>query len=629
MTGTAEAREFDFQTEIQQVLHLLAHSLYQSKEIALRELISNASDAIDKYRHVCLVEEPVKDPGDLAISLIPDAVGQTLTIADNGIGMTEEELIANLGTIARSGSREFLSKLEADAKKAVNLIGQFGVGFYSAFMLADTVVVRSRSYRSDQGYQWTSQGTGKFTVEAVEGLERGTQIILHLKDELKDYTFEHRLKSIVEKYSRFVPHPIRLGGEVINDVKPIWVEPKNQLTPEQYAGFFEHLTHQPDEKSIWHLHYSTDSPIQFHALLYCPSTNPERLGFGRAEHGLNLCAKRILVQNDCRELLPEYLRFLYGVVDSEDLPLNVSRETLQDNTVFQKIRRVLVRKILDRLTELAKEQPALFADFNAQFGNSIKEAIGHDFENRDKIASLWRFPSTNGESGSLTSLDMYIERMKPDQQKIYYLGGSNLKSLARHPHLEIFRQKDVEVLLLPEPIDEWAVTHLGKYREHELQSVDAANIDLSAGGGESKQEGPGAEADATGFGRVVEMMKRRLGERVAEIRRSDRLIDSPCCLVSPDGALSAQMQKMMMYANKDFEMPKRIFEINPRSKLIKRLADLSANPSHEEFIGRVGEQLFLNALLLEGMLLDPETLSQGMQAFMEEAAQSRSPIITG
>ncbi|MBY0585701.1 molecular chaperone HtpG [bacterium] len=629
MTTQAAPREFAFQAEIQQVLHLLAHSLYQSKEIALRELISNASDALDKYRHVCLVEEPVKDPGDLSITLIPDPTANTLTIADNGIGMTEEELIAHLGTIAKSGSRDFLSSLQADAKKAVNLIGQFGVGFYSAFMLAHTVEVRSRSYQSDQAYRWTSDGSGKFTVEPIDGLDRGTQIVLHLKDDLKEFTFEHRLKSIVQTYSRFVPHPIRLNDVIINDVKPIWVEPKSQLSEEQYAGFFEHLTHQTGEKPIWHLHYSTDSPIQFHALLYCPASNPERLGFGRAEHGLNLCAKRILVQNDCRDLLPEYLRFLHGVVDSEDLPLNVSRETLQDNSVFQKIRRVLVRKILDRLSDLSKEQPAHFAEFTQQFGNSMKEGVGSDFENREKLAALWRFPSTRDDHAEPTSLDAYIERMKPDQQKIFFLAGSSLKSLARHPHLEIFRQRGTEVLLLPEPIDEWAVLHLAKYREHEFQSVDASNIDLPPKTEEAKETSSSSEADATGFGRVIEIFKRRLGEKVAEIRRSDRLIDSPCCLVSADGNFSPQLQKMMMLANKEFDMPKRIFEINPRAKLIKRLADLSANPSHEEFIGKVGEQLFLSSLLLEGMLLEPENLAQGIQAFMEEAAQGRSPIITG
>jgi molecular chaperone HtpG len=626
-TTQAAPREFAFQAEIQQVLHLLAHSLYQSKEIALRELISNASDALDKYRHVCLTHEPVRDPGELAITLTPDPAARTLTIADNGIGMTEEELIANLGTIARSGSREFLSNLQNDAKKAVNLIGQFGVGFYSAFMLAQTVEVRSRSYRSDQGYRWTSDGTGKFTVDPCEGLERGTQIVLHLKEDQMEFTFEHRLRSVVTTYSRFVPHPIRLGTEVINDVKPIWVEPKSQITPEQYLGFYEHLAHRSDEKPIWHLHYSTDSPIQFHALLYCPSTNPERLGFGRQEHGLHLCAKRVLVQNDCRDILPEYLRFLFGVVDSEDLPLNVSRETLQDNTVFQKIRRVLVRKILDRLSEIAKDQPALFASFSAQFGNSLKEGISYDFENREKIASLWRFPSTLENATEPTSLDAYIARMKAGQDKIFYLGGPDLKSLEKNPHLEIFRQRGIEVLLLPEPIDEWAVTSLAKYQGHDFLSADASSIELPQAT-EDTNPPQANEPDATGFGRVLEIVKRRLGDRVVDVRRSDRLVDSPCCLVSPEGSLSAQMQKMMMFANKEFEVPKRIFELNPRAKLVRRLADLSANPDHEDFIGGIGEQLYLSSLLLEGMLLEPETLARGLQSLMEEAAHARSPIIT-
>ena len=629
MSAGTSAKEFTFQAEIKQLLHLLAHSLYQSRDIAIRELVSNASDALDKMRHVALTDPAQKETGELAITLIPDPVAGTLTISDNGIGMTEEDLVNNLGTIAKSGSLEYLSKLSGDAKKDVNLIGQFGVGFYSAFMLANTVEVRTRSYKESTGWVWESEGTGSFTIAPAEGLERGTQVVLHLKDDTKDFANEHRLRTIIKTYSSFIPHPIKIGEQLVNDVKPIWVEPKNQLTEEQYAGFYQHLTHHSEEKPLWHLHFSTDSPIQFHALLYCPPTNIERLGFGRSEHGLHLCAKRVLVQDDCRELLPEYLRFLYGLVDSEDLPLNVSRETLQDSSVFQKIKRLLIKKVLEKLSELSKNEPAKFAEFYTQFGNAIKEGVGIDFENREKIASLLRFPSTTTEAGALTTLDEYLERAKTGQKHIYYLGGPDLASITRNPHLEIFRKRGIEVILLAEPIDEWVMTTLGKYKDLDLQSIDAANIDLPEGEEAEKDKKERAEEpDASGFGRVIEILKKRLGDRVQDVRRSERLTDSPCCLVNPDGSLSAQMQKLMMLSNKDFQLGPRILEINPRAKLIRRLCDLSANPQHDEFIGRVGEQLYYSSLLLEGLAMHPEQVASRMQEFMEEAAQARSPIIT-
>lgn len=621
---TAKA-EYPFQAEIRQLLHLLAHSLYQSSDIAIRELVSNASDALDKMRHVALTDETYKTADELSIRLTPDASAGTLTIADNGIGMTQEELVRNLGTIAKSGSLEFLQNLTGDAKKDVNLIGQFGVGFYSAFMLADNVEVRTRSFREDVGWIWESQGTGNFSIRPADiPLDRGTQVVLHLKEDRKDYASELRLKQILRTYSSFIAYPIRVNDELVNDVKPLWVEPKSQISQEQYVGFYRHLTHHAEETPLWHLHFSTDSPIQFHALLYCPPSNPERLGFGRVEHGLHLCSKRILVQNDCRELLPEYLRFLYGVVDSEDLPLNVSRETLQDNTVFQKIRRLLVKKVLERLGELAQEDSAKYLEFYAQFGNALKEGVGVDFENRQKIAGLLRFPST--ASDTPTTLDEYVRRMKFEQKKIYYLGGPELASLAKNPHIEIFRQRGIEVLLLVEPIDEWAMAMLGKYGDFELQSVDAADVEIPKG--EEPADATKEEASASGFDRVLAIFRDRLKDRVQEVRRSDRLVDSPCRLVSPEGSMSAQMQKILRMANKDFELGPRILEVNPRSKLIRRLSDLVANPIHEDFIARTGEQLFDNALLLEGMVTHPQETAARVQGFLEEAAQARSPIIT-
>jgi molecular chaperone HtpG len=617
-------QEFAFQAEIRQLLHLLSHSLYQSPDIAIRELVSNASDALDKFRHAALTEEGVGDEEALEIRISFDAQAGTVSISDNGVGMTREELVQNLGTIAKSGSLEFLSRLSDDAKRNLSLIGQFGVGFYSAFMLADVVEVQTRSYREETGWIWESEGTGSFSIRPADApLPRGTTVVLHLKEDRKDYASTDRLKRILKTYSSFIAHPIRLEGETVNTVKPIWVEPKAQVTAEQYTGFYQHLTHRVDEKPAWHLHYSTDSPIQFHALLYCPPTNPERLGFSRIDHGLHLCAKRVLVQNDCRELLPEYLRFLYGVVDSEDLPLNVSRETLQDNAVFQKIRRVLVKKVLERLAELSKESPEKYLEFYAQFGDALKEGVGVDFENKQKIAALLRFHTTAGDA--LATLDEYTSRCKMGQKHIYYLSGPDLGALSKNPHLEIFKERGIEVLLLPQPIDEWAVGMLGKYNDFEFRSIDAADLDIPKG--ESKEK-PESAAPASGFERVLHLFRVRLGDRVKEVRRSERLVGSPCILVNPDGGMSVQMQKILMLANKEARWTPRILEVNPNAKLIRRLCELSANPQHEDFIGRVGEQLYDNALMREGLLDRPEETATRVQEFLEEAAQARSPIIT-
>src|SRR4051794_16334300 len=432
MATVSDKQEFTFQAEIKQLLHLLAHSLYQSREIALRELVSNASDALDKMRYVALTDETQRDAGALEIVIegTPDA--RQLVVRDNGIGMTHDELVANLGTIARSGSLEFLKSLAGQPRADLSLIGQFGVGFYSAFMIADRVRVRTRSYKEASGWEWESDGSGTFTITPLEGdaPARGTEIVLHLKEDAKDFVDDWRLKSIVRKYSSFVPHPIKVDGEVVNDQKPIWVEPKSQVTEEQYAKFYEHLTHHAGEKPLWHLHLAADSPIQFRAIVYCPPSNVELLGFGRSEHGLSLCAKRILVQHDCRDLVPEYFRFLYGLVDSEDLPLNVSRETLQDNTIIRRIRNTLVKGVLDTISKLAEEKPDDYLNFYRQFSMFLKEGVATDAANRERLAKLLRFSSTHTDltgtgtgtdKDALTSLDAYVKRMPADQKRIYYL----------------------------------------------------------------------------------------------------------------------------------------------------------------------------------------------------------------
>jgi len=624
-----DKQEFSFQTEIKQLLHILSHSLYQNREIAIRELVSNASDALDKMRHVQLTDDRFRDDEPLEITLEPDKDAKTLTIRDNGVGMTREELVENLGTIAHSGSLAFLNKLSGDAKTDLSLIGQFGVGFYSAFMISERVEVLSRSYEDETGWRWESEGTGQFTVQPHDGLHRGTQVRLHLKSDCTEFAGNERLKFIIRKYSTFVPHPIKLDGEQLNEQRPIWVEPKSQLTEEQYVGFYQHLTHRAEEKPLWHLHVSADSPLQFHVILYCPATNFERI-----EHGVHLCAKRILVQDDCRELLPEYLRFLYGIVDSADLPLNVARESLQDNTIFRKIRKVLVKRVLDHLDKLSEQDAEKYATFYQEFGIILREGIATDFENRERVAKLLRFASTHAEAGKQTSLDEYLDRAADDQKQIYYLTGPDPASMQQNPNLEIFRKKNVEVLLLVDPVDEVVLSTLHKYKEKELVSVDAANVELPESAGK-EDEKTSEESDAddqaepeSGFGKVLTLFKSALGDRVADVKESKRLTDSPCCLVNPDGSMSTQLQKAMQMTNKDFEMSKRILEVNPRAALIRRLCQLAANADHDEFIRDCGRQLFTNAMLLEGLATDPQQIVTRTQQFMSELAEKRSPIVT-
>ncbi len=642
----AEPQEFTFQTEIKQLLHILSHSLYQNPEIALRELISNASDSLHKLRHIQLSEDQHRDDTPLEITLVPNSEAKILVIRDNGIGLTHDELVQNLGTIAHSGSKEFFQSIVESGRSGsagpdLSLIGQFGVGFYSAFMLAEKVEVVTRSYRETTGWRWESDGSGRFTITpAGDTVPRGAEVRLHLKDKLDEFLDAFRLKHIVRKYSTFVPFPILLEGAILNEQKPIWVEPKSQVTDEQHTGFYQWLTHRSDEKPLWHLHLSSDSPIQFHSILYCPTTNFELMGFGEIQHGVNLCAKRILVQDDCRDLLPEYLRFLYGVVDSADLPLNVSRETLQDHRLLPKLKKVLTRKVLDHLASVAEDQPEMFVTFTKQFGAILRTGIGQDFENRERIAKLMRFHSTNGLGSDLVlpasveeraakrsvSLDEYIKRAAVGQQQIYYLAGSDLDAMTRHPHLEAFRKRNLEVLFLDDPVDEFALTQLRTYEEKELISIDSSDVKFPESTNPVIE--PERKSAPKHFTRVIELFRGALDAKVADVRESDRLTDSPCCLVNSQGTMSSQLQKVLSNTMKGFEISKRVFEVNPHAPLVERLCDLAVNTDNDDFIRDCGQQLYTNALLLDGLIPDAEETTRRSLRFMEELSRSKSAIAT-
>lgn len=634
MTVESTTEKFTFQAEISRLLHLLSESLYQNKEITIRELVSNASDACDKLRHASLTNQAV-DASDLQITIEPNTEDKILTIRDNGVGMTRDELMKNLGTIAHSGSLEFLQNLKkSDNKDDVSLIGQFGVGFYSSFMLAERVEVRTRSFTEDTGWVWESTGDGTFTITEPETpLAQGTEIRLHLKKGLDEYTEEVRLKHILKKYSTFVPHPIKLGEDHVNNQTPIWVEPKSSVTDEQYEAFYEYLTTFPGQKPLWHLHLTADSPFQFHSILYCPDANFEKMGFGRMEQGLHLCARRILVQNDNRDLLPDYLRFLRGIVDSEDLPLNVSREALQDNTVFNKMRKVITKKVLDHLDAFAADDALTYKKFYDEFGAVLREGVNEDWDNKERLAKLLRFKSTekSAENG-FVSLAGYCERASEDQKQIYFATGTDEAAILRDPNLEIFRERKLEVLLLTDPVDEYILSNLRTFDDHDLVSIDSGDLKLPGqtdedDAAEKKEEEK--EADGPGsFESVLAVIKEALGDQVADVRRSERLTESACCLVNEKGAQSTTMQKVLQLQMPDFEMSKMILEINPKAALITRLCELSTNDANADFIKTCGQQLYANAMISAGLAPNPQETSNRIQDFMLQLAQQRSGVAT-
>ncbi|MEO2030518.1 MAG: molecular chaperone HtpG [Planctomycetaceae bacterium] len=637
MTTETKKEEFTFEAEISRLLHLLSESLYQNREITIRELVSNASDALDKRRHAALTDDSVSAAEDLRISIVPDKEANVLTIRDNGIGMTHGELVQNLGTIAHSGSLEYLKQLQKspEAGSDVSLIGQFGVGFYSSFMLAHRVAVHTRSVLEESGWVWESTGDGSFTIEPSEDtLEPGTEIRLHLKDGMDEFTENARLKYILRKYSTFVPHAVYLGDEHVNDQPPIWVEPKTSLNDEQYKGFFEYLTH-PGQSAMWHLHLSADSPFQFYSILYCPDTNLERMGFGRSEHGLHLCAKRVLVQNDNRDLLPDYLRFLRGIVDSADLPLNVSREALQDNTVFVKMRRVITRKVLDHLDSLATDDPAKYARFYREYGSVLREGVGEDFDNRERLGKLLRFQSTdNTAEDGLVSLAGYCERADEKQKQIYFVTATDVSAALNGPNLEIFKKRNLEVLVLTDPADEYLLTTLGSFEDHDVVSVDSAELELPKAEGATAEDKDDDDSDKQddstsrpGFDRVIELFKESLADKVEDIRRSERLTESACCLVNAQGSMSTTMQKVLQINTPDFELSKMILEINPDAELVARLCEIVANDDNADFIRNCGRQLHANAMVLAGLAPDGNELADRTQGFMLNLASARSSIV--
>jgi len=628
---TAEHGEHhEFQTEIKQLLDLLVYSLYTKKEIFLRELISNASDALEKIRYLLLTDQSLPDrdlPLEIRIDL--DTENKTITVTDTGIGMSRDDLITNLGTIARSGSLDFVRRLVGEDKdratKEVDLIGQFGVGFYSAFMVASEIRVRSRAHMPDAvGVEWVSDGSGRYTVRELDKSERGTSIELALKEDAADFLDPNRIREIVKTYSHFVGYPILVNGDQVNELEALWMRPPGELSDDDYAAFYRFLTGSTESPAA-HLHIQSDAPLAVRSVLYFPASNLERLGLGKMEHGLQLYTAKVLIQRECRDLLPDYLRFVRGVVDSEDISLNVSREMVQDSRVIGRIKKLLTKKVLARLGELRDHRRKDYEKIYEEFGRILREGVATEFDQRKTLAELLLFISSESPDTPVT-LKEYKERMREGQEEIYYLSGPDVDALKNNPHMEMFRSKGIEVLYLTDPVDDFVLAHLLSFEDKRLVSADTADpakLDAVTGPADG-EDTPAKEtmAEQSAFDHLIERVKKILGDKVLDVRPSKRLTESPCILVSPEGGASAQVQKVMSMLDKGFVPGKRILELNGRHVLIKALAKRNQEDPSDALVETAAEQLYDGALLQEGIMPDPARLVPRIHRILEEAARS-------
>lgn len=634
MSETANANTHEFKAEIKQLLEILIHSIYTSKDVFVRELISNAADALEKVRFQEASGAAVCDAGsplEIQIESKPDE--KLLVISDSGIGMTADEINQNIGTIAHSGATAFIEQLkqggDKDKTADVNLIGKFGVGFYSVFMAADKVVLTTRSAIKDaEAVVWTSDGAGSYTLETLsDDTPRGTKIEIHLKEDDKNFADEAEIKRVIQRYSNFVPFPIRVNGETANQTTALWREPARQIKDEQYDEFYKLISHDYQEPMM-RLHHSLDGSIQFSSLLFVPKSNPEAMGFGEGEVSLQLYVQRVLIDGENKDCLPKYLRFVKGVVESQDIPLNVSRETLQQNRMIAQIRDILTKKLLDQFLELAENKPDEYLTFWNTYQRVLKEGYT-DFVNREKIQELYRFASsTKGNDEELIGLSTYVEAMPENQPAIYYLTGPSREALDRDPRLELFRKKNIEVIYLYDVADEFVLSSLGKYKDYDLLSADHVKPDdLKSVGASSESDGKEVD-ESSGSSKVdvksvVDRFKEVLGDRVVDVRVSERLVDSPACLVGDDNQMSSHMEKMMRMMNKEETLPKRVLEINADHSLITRLSDRLSKDDKDPFVATACEHLFEGCMLLDGYLTDPHQFVGRMNQVLNDAAVAR------
>ena len=611
MTVDTQKETLEFQTEVKQLLHLMIHSLYSNKEIFLRELISNSSDACDKLRFEALGNDSLYD-GDtsLRIRVNFDKDARTVTITDSGVGMTRDEVVENIGTIAKSGTRQFFESLTGDQAQDTQLIGQFGVGFYSAFIVADKVTLSTRraGLPADQGVRWASAGDGNYTLETIEKPERGTTVVLHLREGEDEFLDGFRLRSIIHKYSDHIPLPIEMPGEAeddkpaeyesVNKASALWTRPRNEISDEEYREFYKHVAHDFEDPMQW-VHSHVEGSQAYKSLFYIPARAPFDLYDRDSRHGIKLYVRRVFIMDDAEQLMPYYLRFVRGLVDSDDLPLNVSREILQHNKLIDTIKAGSVKKVLGVLESMAKNEPELYANFWKQFGNVMKEGPGEDFANRERIAKLLRFASTTTDSEvQAVSLEDYVGRMKDGQEKIYYITADSFAAAKNSPHLQVFRRKDIEVLLLSDRVDEWLVSHLNEFDGKPLASVAKGALDLDKLADEEEKQAAKKTEDE--YADLVKRMQEVLGERVKEVRVSQRLTDSPSCLVMGEHEMAVHMQQMLKQAGHEVPASKPDLEINPGHPLISRLKGEADDARFSSWSNVLLDQ----AMLSEGGQLD-------------------------
>ena len=621
----SKATTHEFQAETKKLLDIVINSLYTERNVFIRELISNGADALEKYRH----ESLTRDQEDLFDSHVPleisidlDEENKELTITDTGIGMTGEELVANLGTIAHSGSNSFLADLAEAARKDVSLIGQFGVGFYSAFMAGSKVRVQSRSWDGTEGHEWVSDGTGSFEISECPGLHRGTKIIISLKEGCEDYAKKWKVESIIKQYSSFVPFPIKLEGDTVNTVQALWARNKSEISDDEYLEFYKFIANAADDP-LYRLHFSTDAPLSINSLLFVPKENFEIMGFGRVSPGVNLYCQRILIDQHSESILPEWLRFLKGVVDSEDLPLNISRQALQDNALVAKIRRVLTKRFLKFLAEEAKKDEEAYLKFWETFGIYLKEGVASDFEYRTELGKLLRFESSKSKESTPVGLDEYLLRMTPDQEEIYYINGSSRAAIEAGPYVEMFRKKDIEIIYTTEPIDDFVLSHLAEYEGKKFVSADRADLSLEdkSESKEEEQEKSAQQLDDKKSEELISWLKKTLNEKVADVSISSRLVESPAMIVNPDGYMTSSMERVMAVGRMEKgltgEISKKNLEINTANTLICRLAELI--DSDEMFAAEVALQIYDNAMIQAGLSVDPQEMVERNYRILQKA----------
>lgn len=646
MAEAAHQETHGFQTEVKQLLQLMIHSLYSNKEIFLRELVSNAADAADKLRFKALSNDSLYEgDGDLHVKLSIDKDAGTITIADNGIGMNKADVIEHLGTIAKSGTKEFFGKLSGDDAKDSQLIGQFGVGFYSAFIVADKVTVRSRAAGDDKakGVQWESAGEGEFTIADIEKADRGTEITLHLKEEEKEFLDDWRLRSIVSKYSDHISIPVKMFKaeeperdgpkgpdgeegekipavpacwEAVNKATALWTRDKSDVSDDEYKEFYKHISHDFSDPMTWS-HNKVEGKTEYTSLLYIPSKAPFDMWNRDNKHGLKLYVQRVFIMDDAEQMLPTYLRFVKGLLDSNDLPLNVSREILQDNKVTQAMRQGCTKRVLQMLEKIAKNDPEKYQAFWTEFGNALKEGPAEDHANKEKVAGLLRFASTHSDSEAQTvSLADYISRMQEKQEKIYYITADSYKAAKSSPHLEIFRKKGIEVLLMADRVDEWLMSHLTDFNEKSFQSVTHGALDLGdLEDEESKKALEEAEKQVEG---LAERVKTALGDKVKDVKFTHRLTDSPACIVADEQGMTTQMIKLMQAAGQPVPEAQYHFELNPEHQLVKLLSDVQDEELFAQWTGVLFDQA---ALSEQGSLKDPASFVQNLNKLLASLAK--------